>query len=434
MAMNALDETGERIKVFGPLIWEKNVVTLALTAGISSMFWLGGMAFFPLWFLEKGGTVFWFMVFLAIKALTWNVFRLPFGYLADLVGRKNIIIIGTLLLGIDTFLYGYVDDWRWFLLPMILEGIIHGGYSPALNAMYADSVPDEYRSRSFATRAIIFLPFTSIGMALSVEWWKMTHDISLLMYISGILLVLATITRFFIIEETLDTNKNVKRSISQFQVGIIESTRAVFKDRLLSLLLFISLLTAIQSVLINNLTIYYLYDEKGFTDWLYGMLQVYFSIMGPIGNLVGGYFSDKHGRIWFNRLLFFTSSVGLWYFVFIDDPYSIFAILLLMNTVSQLAMPAWNSTFFDMIPKEKRAFMTGLQTFLIGIITMGLPILSGYLYEHVNKDLPFFFAAVIGTFVAFIVYLYLPESKNMLEKMPTNLKVKSAPTIPVKKT
>ena len=61
-------------------------------------------------------------------------------YIADRYGRKWIIMTMTALAGLSRLIYIFAPTWEWLVLGAAVMGFT-GIYTPALEAMIADSIP-----------------------------------------------------------------------------------------------------------------------------------------------------------------------------------------------------------------------------------------------------------------------------------------------------
>jgi len=77
------------------------------------------------------------------------VFSGPFGRLCDRVGRKPVLLFGSVLFTATMFLFLTTTDPWWFVGFRFLEGVATAAVIPAVNALIADLTTDQDRSRAF---------------------------------------------------------------------------------------------------------------------------------------------------------------------------------------------------------------------------------------------------------------------------------------------
>src|SRR5437868_2662152 len=90
------------------------------------------------------------------------VFQYPTGWLADLWGRKRMMVGGLLAQAGLSLLYLVVFDPYLFVALRFLEGMVAASVIPAARALVADLVPDEQRGEAYG----IFGSFMNAGFLL----------------------------------------------------------------------------------------------------------------------------------------------------------------------------------------------------------------------------------------------------------------------------
>ena len=79
---------------------------------------------------------------------------IPGSYLADRWGRRSLIVVMTYVLGFSYLFYAIAPTWHLVLVGMLLAGLARL-YSPALQAMTADSLPPEKRGMGYAMMRVV---------------------------------------------------------------------------------------------------------------------------------------------------------------------------------------------------------------------------------------------------------------------------------------
>jgi MFS family permease len=126
---------------------------LALVCVTDFVVWLGGGAIYPylpVFLREQAraslGTI---AVIASAYFVAVFVFALPAGRLSDRVGRKPMMVAGTLLYALSTLLFLTTKDPWLFVLFRALEGMGAAAVVPAAQAFVAEISTDENRSRSY---------------------------------------------------------------------------------------------------------------------------------------------------------------------------------------------------------------------------------------------------------------------------------------------
>jgi predicted MFS family arabinose efflux permease len=150
-----------------------------------------------------------------IYGLSRAIFQIPFGYLSDKYGRKNILFIGMLLFGIFTILIGFSSNILELILLRFLQGV--AAESSVAFALVADTVSEKQRATALAYLGIpIGLSFV-VGIVLG-PILSLYFGYPFLFYFSGALGILSAIFIYLFVEETKNKKilKEVEMSFSRF--------------------------------------------------------------------------------------------------------------------------------------------------------------------------------------------------------------------------
>ncbi len=125
----------------------------ALVCATDFVVWLGGGAIYPYLpvFLREDANASLGMIGVIASAYFVAVFAfsLPAGRLSDIVGRKPMIVAGTLLYAVSTLLFLTTTDPWLFVLFRALEGVGAAAVVPAAQAFVAEISTNENRSRAY---------------------------------------------------------------------------------------------------------------------------------------------------------------------------------------------------------------------------------------------------------------------------------------------
>jgi DHA1 family multidrug resistance protein-like MFS transporter len=126
---------------------------LALVCGTDFLIWLASGAVYPYLpiFLreEAHASVTMLGVIAGAYFLAVFAFSAPAGRLSDIVGRKPMMVMGTVLFAVSTLLFVTTTDPWWFIAFRLLEGIGAAAVVPAAQAFVAEITTDAHRSRAY---------------------------------------------------------------------------------------------------------------------------------------------------------------------------------------------------------------------------------------------------------------------------------------------
>lgn len=143
--------------------------------------------------------------------IAWGVmqfFFMPFvGMLSDRFGRRPVILISCLGLGLDFVLMALAPDLTWLFVGRILSGMTSASFSTAF-AYLADVTPPEKRAASFGMLGAAFGIGFVIGPALGGVLGGV--DPRLPFWAAAGLALLNTLYGFFVLPESLPPEKRAK--------------------------------------------------------------------------------------------------------------------------------------------------------------------------------------------------------------------------------
>lgn len=213
----------------------------------------------------------------------------PFlGPISDRLGRKAMIITGTLIFSISSILTGMAQT---FLLTMVFRGITGIGAAFAAPNVWA-YIGDyfEYCERGKATA--IIASALSLGMILGIPLGSFLADMMSwheTFYILGVLGIITFISAYFILE-------NIKVNDSIENKNYIKQLKTVLNNKNVEFCFFTTLLVSFSNFGLYTFLGYWLNKCFSFNVSQIGS----FMIVGGIGNLVGmhigGRVGDKIGK------------------------------------------------------------------------------------------------------------------------------------------
>lgn len=143
-----------------------------------------------------------------IYGLSRAIFQIPFGFLSDKFGRKNILFIGMLLFGIFTFIIGFSSNILELIVLRFLQGV--AAESSVAFALVSDTVSENQRATALAYLGIpIGLSFV-VGIVLG-PILSYYFGYPFLFYFSGVLGAISAFTIILLVEEP--KNKTVLEEV-----------------------------------------------------------------------------------------------------------------------------------------------------------------------------------------------------------------------------
>lgn len=346
--------------------------------------------------------------------------QFPGGYLADKYGRRWLISTLTFGVALSYIFYMLAPSWHW-----ILVGALFGNfccfYTPALEAMLADSTPSERRGMGFSIISLITKVATTpapIFAGLLVTVFARANGMRIAYAIVVILFLIAATLRIKLKETVAQPGKVRFRDLLNSYPQALRESIGVWKTLPHSMFyLFFANLTLTFAVSLGWLY-YAVYAIEGSRsvlfisefDWALVSTAIFVAMIVtaiPIGKSI-----DKIGR----KIPLLVSYVILFPAVLLfvyGDLFRLFIALPLVGIGEVLFFSALASLQTDLVPLEKRGKVIGLTNFTTFIVAAIGQLIGGILYEKAPQ-LPFFF---IWVFIvpSFIITLRLHEPKRREE-------------------
>lgn len=156
-----------------------------------------------------GRASYFFGVFGAVWALMQFIFSPIMGALSDRFGRRRVILISCLGLGLDYILMALAPNLIWLFIGRILSGITAASFATA-GAYIADVTPPEKRAASYglfgAAWGIGFVFGPGLGGLLGESWLRLPF------WVAGGLTLINAAYGFFVLPESLSEENRSKFS------------------------------------------------------------------------------------------------------------------------------------------------------------------------------------------------------------------------------
>ena len=365
------------------------------------------------WLLEATGSATT-MGLVAMASAIPGVILGPFGgAIADRFSRRQLIVLGDLLLGVVTlsvglvffFVEGTVDlKIACLIVAGVSSGIVGTFFRPAVMAAIPGLVPFERLNTANAMNSFSMTTSMAVGQAIGGVLFRVLGAPMLIM-INGVTYLLSSLSEVFIrLPQELPASPPSWRALIVTFVGDVrEGLRYVWHNRGLRNMVFaFAILNFVTAPLMILMPILLDQHRNLPPDW-YGYLMASMAV----GNLLGMVFAgairiDGNFRfVWAVTSLYAmagsTLVMGL-----AESPYSLIA----ANVVSGFFMGGMMVTFTTLMqattPDELRGRVSSvMMTVMMGTMPLAMG-LAGVLADAVDQNVPLIFVAASGA-TAFLV-------------------------------
>jgi len=377
-----------------------------------------------LYILELGASTELLGMLLMVETVSQLVFQLPGGILTDRLGRRKVIIYSSILRTAAPFVYLLSTYWSHVAPGLILNSAGMIGI-PAINALIAESLPEERRSSGFAAyRTVTWMPMivTNLLGGVLMDHYGVVRGVRLCLIAMLVVSASSTLIRWRYIRETLEKIDNREdstkppRKMGEVIRGLGRMPRNIW------ILTAVAALSGFAMRTVWSFMVIYATEVVGLTKTQWGLIGSLVSVISTVLTLPTGVLADRFGRkplITVSKVLGPISTIG---FTLSTNFWG----LTIYRSLSGVAMgfggmvwgpmggPVWQALVADCTPPEERGRMMGLMGSIASVVSTPASWIGGYLYDNVSPKLPFqlsFILDIVST--AVFIALFKEPRKEM---------------------
>ncbi len=372
--------------------------------------------YYPLYIKALGGSDFHVALVISVRRVAEIPLIIPGGYLADIIGRRKLIVTLTWAIAFMFFMYALAPSWEALILIGIIESLLLL-YRPALHAILIDSLPPDVRAKGVLISTIMpnipWLIFPPIGGWLADKYGILGYRYAYI--IAGIAGVAAAILRTKFLRETLPKHEK-KESIAKIFINSYKNSISMIKksDRKIKYLILGSIL--ISGITVSTYTSYavvFASEVLGISRELWGWYNVLGTISSTILSLLVLPFIDSAPRravivtssaIYTSSIYLLTSGMG---------QTTVLLSVVLSTLASTLYHPAWQAYIGDIVKKEERGRISAIISVATVLGFSWANLLMGHLYSA-DPLLAFKMALIVGIIETLYWSLVIKEPKVRL--------------------
>jgi len=348
--------------------------------------------------------------------------QFPGGLLADRFGRKKLIVYCTAAQIVAPLSFLFANTWQQLIPGIIFDDVVWGLYSPARQALIAESLPYQKRGTAFGVfRTItsiprIFLPILS-GILMDQVGVIEGVRIGFILMILGH--VVMTAARGLLLRETLSI-KNEEAKHTSLRDSV--SGLAGLRGSVLAMLI-VAIVSSFLVRMTQPFLVVYAVEIAKLTKTQWGAIQTIIGAISTILAFPSGVISDRFGRrlpillarflLPFNRLILlltrgFNEILLLHILVGIGTGLGGEA----MGSSGAMGGPAWNALLADLISSKDRGKITGLMSMITGLTSMPSSIIGGYVWTSFSPGFLLSSTFLAGMVPVLILYIFVKEPKK----------------------
>lgn len=366
--------------------------------------------YLPLFMGENGIDKSSYSLLAAMHALSIIILEIPSGYLADAIGRKKTLVIGSVLGAVGYIIYSFSYSFTGFMLAMIVLGIGQSMISGSDSAILYETLVATNKTREYSKYEGRIIALSSFLETAGAPLGGLLAAISLRYpFIAQAVVAFVAIPAALTLVEP-ETTEGVKKRTMNLLPALKQN---LLNDRKLLLLLCFSALFGAGTYTMAKAIPYWHNESIGSSALELG---IFWSAL----NLSAALFSSFAYR--FERRLeplTFMAGVGLvvsfsFFGLGYADHYAAMAILFLFYCCRGLAAPIVKNYINDNTRSEVRATVLSIRPFLVYIIFAGLFPVMGWVGDISTWSSALMFASCVFTLFGSSILLsfYLLQKRN----------------------
>jgi MFS family permease len=335
--------------------------------------------------------------------VVYGVSQLPSGWLADRIGPRMVINLGILGVAATGLLVGLSQGYLMLIVFLVLMGLLGGGYHPAATTMISAIAGPKNRGRAMGFHMVggsgSFFLVPLIAAALAAAWgWR------------GTFIALAIPTIVFGIYLHVMLGRQVKARRAEDKTTTASTETTPFARRLHRLIPILVLSTFAQAVILSVVSFIplYLVDHFGVGKEIAAASISLVYVMGLVMGPLGGYLSDRFGRVTIIGIACFLAVLVIFLLNVIPYGVGTGAVLVLTGIFIYINTTSSQAFIVDNTPERNRSTMLGIYFFGTmegtGILTPAI----GYLIDQFGFYSSFNIvggAVLVVTVVGFLFYI-----------------------------
>jgi len=397
-----------------------NFLVLALSWLIMDLASEMPQTYYGLYVKALGGSASIIGLIGSVSMVFQAVVQIPGGYLADKYGRRWLISTMTFGIALSNAFYAFAPTWQWLMVGSVVQSLCFI-YRPALQAIIADSLPQDKRGIGFSIITLINSVSTTPSPLIAgwlFQVYGLVPSVRIGYTFVLIAFLIAGVIRLRLKETVEDPPKiDFKEMVGSIPASIRESASVWRKVPRSAFALFTTDVLLMASIsLFMPIMILYIVEDLGIPEvsWSLILTVLFVSMIAlsiPIGKLV-----DKVGKKRPLIVAYLIWIVIIPLFVY-GDFYRLLLAMILVGAMQVTLMSASASLMADLVPREHRGKVSGSSNFFTLIAASMGNLLSGYLYDNVSHTLPFWLqiAFVVPCIIIILLFVKEPERAEDVE-------------------
>jgi len=342
----------------------------------------------------------------SLFALSFALGMIPAGYLADRVGRKPLIIAGTLTFSLTTYALVLISTSWQFAILRVLEGLGAALVTPAAFALTIDLVPPNKRGVAMGAEGTAQLLGGFGGPGLGGILAGQLGFYSPFYIAAGLAAVCAGVV-FLIREPKLHLSDEKSSVLAMFGAW----KRNFRQNKALAAVTTRGFVMGIVQGLWNLGLILYWYDRLRMTETEVGIAISIQLLAMLLATLPFGAMSDKHGRRPFILIGGALMVGGLLLNVWVREVWQVFVLSAIAGFGGAMSNPSVGAMLADVMLPAERGRVMGAYQMIQGFGNIVGFFALGYIYEVVSPEAPIILCSIALAVATLIIAIFVHEKQ-----------------------
>lgn len=315
---------------------------------------------------------------LAISSI-FALFSSPLGgTVADILGRKPVMISAQVIHGIAYIILSRSSTYFWFLIPMAMIGMARPLYSVGSDAMMADMIPSEKRANAYS----LLRMFNNVGVAIgpAIGGVLVTRSYQIAFYSAAVaMLSFGAYLAFFTRETLVKATTTHSSPKNDFFNGYLR----VLKDKRFDAFVFSFAVGIMAPMLLWMLLALYTKDYYGMAESTYSWIPMTNAIMCVTLQVVVTRALARFKAETSIILGMFFYAIGVGSVALMSNFWGFWLSMVIM-TLGELALiPTATKYIADIAPPDLRGRYMSFYWMAWGVSRAISPMIGGLLHDHI---------------------------------------------------
>jgi len=340
----------------------------------------------------------------SLFALSFALGMIPAGYLADRVGRKPLIIAGTLTFSLTTYSLVLISASWQFAILRVLEGLGAALVTPAAFALTIDLVPENKRGVAMGAEGTAQLLGGFGGPGLGGILAGQLGFYYPFYIAAGLAAACAGVV-FLVREPGIHVTDEESSVLSMFGAW----KRNFQQNKALAAVTTRGFVMGVVQGLWNLGLILYWYDRLNLSETDVGIAISVEMLAMLLGTLPFGAMSDKHGRRPFILIGGALMVSGLLFNVWVSEAWQVFVLMAVSGLGAAMSNPSIGAMLADVMLPAERGRVMGAYQMIQGFGNIVGFFALGYIYDAVSPEAPIVLCSAALAAATLIIAIFVHE-------------------------